>query len=120
MDVLCLFSYSTFQIDSENLVSNLWHIIKSADDLGYIIAAGSSISADQSKNSCGIDSSHAYSIISAFEIVHEGKTSQLLLMRNPWDKTTYTGEWDSNDQKWTIPEILTQVPFGLDPKSSKS
>ena len=94
-------SYSTYTIDSQAQAHKLWEIIKTADVLGYIMAAGSTVT-NQSKikNECGIDQSHAYSILSAFQIDFGGETTFMLLMRNPWDLTTYTSEWNPTDPRW--------------------
>jgi hypothetical protein len=47
--------------------SNIWETLKSADDLNYILAAGTSGS-DAYYNNCDIVAGHAYSILSVFEL----------------------------------------------------
>jgi hypothetical protein len=41
----------------------------------------------------------------------------MLMMRNPWGATFYTGDWSSGDSRWTS-ELVAQVPLGLDPRTS--
>ena len=39
----------------------------------------------------------------------------MLLLRNPWGKTTYSGDWHAGDVRWTE-ELVAQVPYGIDPR----
>ena len=56
--------------------------------------------------------SHAYTILAAFEITDNGTTWNLLLARNPWGSTYYSGDWRYNDSRWT-PSNKALVPFNL-------
>jgi hypothetical protein len=56
---------------------------------------------DSYRNNCGIAMSHAYSILAPFTIVDNGVTWKLLLARNPWGITMYTGDWRYDDTRWT-------------------
>jgi hypothetical protein len=56
--------------------------------------------------------SHAYSILGAFQIVDSGVTWNLLLMRNPWGMTYYSGDWKAGDSRWTTANKAL-VPFSL-------
>jgi hypothetical protein len=40
-------------------------------------------------------------------------------MRNPWSVTYYNSDWAYNDPRWTD-ELVAQVPFGIDPRTSKN
>ena len=39
----------------------------------------------------------------------------MILMRNPWGITTYKGDWNENDPRWTD-ELVAQVPYEVDPR----
>ena len=41
----------------------------------------------------------------------------MLIIRNPWGSTTYTGDWNHNDENWTQ-ELIDQIPAGLNPHTS--
>jgi hypothetical protein len=42
----------------------------------------------------GLVDAHAYSLIGAFEInLRNGKKERLCLIRNPWGKKEWTGDW---------------------------
>ena len=44
---------------------------------------------------------HAYSLISAKEFeMKNGKTVRLCLIRNPWGKKEWTGDWGDNSPLW--------------------
>ena len=80
-----------------------WGMIGAANDAGYIMGAGTAGSGnDQETNSCGIAMSHAYSLIAPFEMTDaNGTVHQMLMFRNPWGRTDYTGTWAKDDQNWT-------------------
>ena len=69
------------------------------------------------RNDCGIAQAHAYSILAAFEMVNGAATIDMLLMRNPWGITYYTGTWSHNDTNWTD-ALVAKVPFSIDPSIS--
>ena len=58
---------------------------------------------DAESNECGIAKSHAYSLISAFEMTDSatGKTFQMMLIRNPWADNNYEDDWGPKDPRWT-------------------
>jgi len=56
---------------------------------------------DQENNHCGIAMSHAYSILAAFQLKDDTYDEEVLLMRNPWGNTGYTGRWNAKDENWT-------------------
>ena len=45
--------------------------------------------------------SHAYSILAAFQLKDDTYDEEVLLMRNPWGNTGYTGRWNAKDENWT-------------------
>ena len=78
-------------------------MLKSAEDANFMMGVSTDGNGnDQEKNSCGIAKSHAYSILSVFSMTDaEGVEHTMLLMRNPWGKTTYSSDWKSTDSRWT-------------------
>ena len=114
-------SYNTGAIGSAAAASSMFEIIKQADILGYIMSAGTAGNgSDQERNSCGIAMSHAYAIITAFEITNKDSSdkTQMLMMRNPWDLTYYTSEYSRTDPVWNDAYYRDQVPNAIDPRTS--
>lgn len=76
-------------------------MIKAADDLNYIMGAGTDGS-DSDLNSCNIVAGHAFSMIAAFKLM-TGSTvdHKLYMLRNPWGSTEYNGKWNKADTAWT-------------------
>ena len=73
---------------------------------------------DQVTNDCGIAKMHAYSLLEAFEITEANSQShKMIMIRNPWGSTYYTGDWNYQDSRWTD-DVISQVPLGIDPKTS--
>ena len=51
--------------------------------------------------SVGLVDAHAYSLIKAREIkTKTGGTERILLVRNPWGKKEWNGDWSDNSKKW--------------------
>lgn len=62
--------------------------------------------------------SHAYAILSAFEMTDASSVKhQMLLMRNPWGTTAYSADWNKDDTDWTD-ALVAQVPLSIDPRTS--
>ena len=69
-------------------------------------------------NECGIARMHAYTIITTFKMTDDyGRTIKMIMIRNPWGVTRYTGEWSATDNRWNA-AMIAQVPFGIDPTES--
>jgi hypothetical protein len=92
-------------------------LLKAADTAGYAVGAGTTGGDDTGRNDCGIATGHAYSILAAFEMVNGSTTIDMLLIRNPWGITYYTGTWNYADTNWTD-ALVAQVPFSVDPRTS--
>lgn len=46
--------------------------------------------------------SHAYTILSAFEMTESNGTAhRMFLLRNPWGSSGYNYYWSHNDTRWT-------------------
>jgi hypothetical protein len=100
-------------------MNEAFDLLHQADLAGYPMGMGTSGgTSDQDTNDCGIARMHAYTIISTFKMTDSyGRTIKMIMIRNPWGVTKYTGEWSSNDYKWNA-EMIAQVPFGIDPTKS--
>jgi len=44
---------------------------------------------------------------------------EMLMFRNPWGMTNYSGTWCETDPNWTD-DLVAQVPHGVDPRTSGS
>lgn len=60
----------------------------------------------------GLVPGHAYTLIGVYELKDgSGRVrEQLVHMRNPWAKESFTGEWRDSSSKWTA-EYRAQVPY---------
>jgi len=91
--------------------------IKAANDLNYILGAGTAGGSDSTTNTCGIANGHAYTIISAFYLYDTDGTTvlhKLYMVRNPWGVDYFTGTWRATSGLWTT-AFKAQVPHSVDP-----
>jgi hypothetical protein len=77
-------------------------MIKEGDKNNYIVGATTSGVTDTEKNKCGIAMAHAYSFLIAFQMTKNKGTANeisydMILARNPWGKSSYTGPWNFDD-----------------------
>jgi len=88
-------------------VDTYYTMIGAADAAGYIMGAGTAGSGnDQESNSCGIAMSHAYTIITSFTMTDANAVAhEMLMIRNPWGSTNYSGTWAEGDANWTDPLV---------------
>lgn len=75
----------------------MWDIVDDADSQKFIMSAACL------KGSMGVIGGHAYSLIGAQDIVDEqgALVERLLLVRNPWGKAEFMGDWSDGSDKWT-------------------
>ena len=83
------------------MADDLFELMKAANDLDYILGAGTDGS-DDDLNVCNIVAGHAFSMLAAFELT-TGETvdAKLYMMRNPWSMTYYNMDWNQDDDAWT-------------------
>ena len=55
---------------------------------------------DKELNQCGIPYSHAYTILAAFKVSGNGKSANLIMVRNPWGNVKYNQAYYSGDKFW--------------------
>jgi hypothetical protein len=73
-----------------------------ANNVNYIMGLGTSGGSDTTYNSCGIANGHAYSLQAPFEMTDaSGTVHKVLLIRNPWGTSGYSGTWNKDDSNWT-------------------
>ena len=107
-----------YVLDEDELQEH-YSLIVAGEAAGYIMGLGTAGNGnDQEENSCGIAMSHAYSLIAPFEMTgSDGTVHQMLMVRNPWGLTQYTGTWSQEDANWTD-DLVGQVPYNIDPRTS--
>lgn len=77
-------------------------MLQGADDLDYLMGAGTDGGNDQTTNSCGIANGHAYAIVSTFTMTDSSSVEhRMLMLRNPWGDTSYSHTWHKDDANWT-------------------
>ena len=60
------------------------------------------------KDTSGVISGHAYSVIEIHEFTNNGQNVRLLKLRNPWGQGEWQGDWSDNSKLWT-PELRKKV-----------
>jgi hypothetical protein len=101
--------------DSFKNKDHLWDTILSADKQNFpMCTAAASQMEDNLTHShmkkAGLVDGHAYSLISVKEIeTQAGDTVRLCLVRNPWGKKEWTGDWSDHSDKWDD-FIRAQIP----------
>jgi hypothetical protein len=78
-----------------------FELLEAANIANYPMGAGTTGGSDTGRNDCGIATAHAYSILETFKLSNNGTPVNMLLMRNPWGTTDYSGPWAHGDASWT-------------------
>ena len=61
---------------------------------------------DTKTNHCGIKYSHAYSILSLFQMsTNDGNEYELMMIRNPRMESEYNQKWNTADYESWTPEL---------------
>jgi hypothetical protein len=102
--------------EEENNKQNIWNAILEAEQRDDIMCCSTyGIEGDDDPRlkqyeDNGLSPGHAYTLIGAKEVKHEGKTIKLCLIRNPHgvieddESTEWSGAWCDGDKRWT-PEL---------------
>lgn len=98
-----------YSVENDYMIfSSAWIALNAANTLNYILAAETNDIISQKQNptlnSCGINTGHSYSIISTFELLHlvnDIPMHQMLMIRDPFGVTEWSGNWGYNDTQWT-------------------
>lgn len=102
----------------------VWKTLLEADQNKFILTAGSdnlNSGSDAYIQKVGICGSHAYSLLSVFQLTkREGSysltapgedfTDRVVKLRNPWGKGEWKGDWADSDPRWT-PELKELLGF---------
>ena len=108
----------TYYTQKQTNATAVWGKLKQAHDRNFLLTAGTDGINSKSNNQCGVTKAHAFSILDVFEIEDDsGASHKLYLMRNPWNNTKFSGEWNHADPKWTT-KTLSQVPGKIDIRQS--
>lgn len=83
------------------------------------MGAGTGAGSDTTYNDCGIAYGHAYSILTTFTMTSGSTDYDMVMLRNPWGVTYYSGTWDYDDANWTD-DLVTYVPWSIDPRTSNT
>jgi len=90
----------------------IWRKLLKGESKQYAMTCGAGDFFTQSNvnmvNSKGIVSSHAYSLLAAYEFDHLGQKVKLVKLRNPWGKTEWKGAWSDSSSNWT-PELKKKL-----------
>ena len=92
---------STTSLPTSIGADRLWPGLRQAvADPAVLVGAGTRHDLDEATRR-GIVEGHAYSVLHAVEAVDRtGETRRLLLLRNPWGKTEWTGPWSDRSELW--------------------
>ena len=74
----------------------------------FIFGCWTPIWPDGAERSEGIVSGHAYSIMKAVEIYIMGEKQRLVLVRNPWGNSEWTGPYSDGSKEMSV-ALLTQL-----------
>lgn len=106
----------TYYFSSYGLTTaETFSLLDAANTANYPMGAGTGAGSDTTFNDCGIAYGHAYSILTTFTM----DTYDMVMLRNPWGITYYTGTWYKSDSNWTD-DLVAQVPWSVDPRTSDS
>lgn len=98
-----VFTYKTSDIDHEISFSKsvTFDLLKAANDASFPLSASTDGSDNSIQTTCGLYEAHSYSILEIFELQLETRKVKMLLMRDPFVSTNYSGPWSHDDPNWT-------------------
>ncbi|XP_028278557.1 calpain-2 catalytic subunit-like [Parambassis ranga] len=82
---------------------NLFHIIQRALGLGSLLGCSIDITSaheTEAVTALKLVKGHAYSLTGAEEVNYQGKSIQLVRIRNPWGQVEWTGPWSDGSSEW--------------------
>ena len=82
----------------------MWsEIMRAVEDPDVLVGAGTRQDASATKDvMCGLVTGHAYSVLHALAAPdHDGNERRLLLLRNPWGKGEWQGDWSDKSKLWS-------------------
>ena len=91
-------------------VEEAWGKIKTANAQNFVLTCFTkSTQIQEEKNTIGIVSGHAYSLLDVQDVIDSRRRpAKLLQIRNPWGKFEWKGDFNDNCQLWT-PELKQRL-----------
>ena len=77
-------------------MDDTYSMIHEANKAGYIVGMSG-----VDDNACGIEGSHAYTVLDSFTMADSEQEYEMLVIRNPWGVTYYSYDWNEEDPAWT-------------------
>ena len=92
----------------------IWARLLSFHEAGFLLSA--SVGGDGAENAAaeamGLLADHAYSLLRVVNVAGTARgNAQLVMLRNPWGKLEWKGEWSDSSPLWT-PELRARVESG--------
>uniref|UniRef100_A0A8C9UZ75 Calpain-2 catalytic subunit-like n=1 Tax=Scleropages formosus TaxID=113540 RepID=A0A8C9UZ75_SCLFO len=93
----------------KNAPSYLFKVIQRALQLGSLLACAIEARSSNEREAITplkLVKGHAYSLTAAEEVHYQGKTVELVRLRNPWGNVEWTGPWSDSSGEWNriLPE----------------
>lgn len=97
----------------------LWNTIIKASSNDYIMACNINEGENEGiiAQDNGLVTGHIYTIINGYEKILKGETIRLVLMRNPWGTSSYSGDYSDTDEVWKDEEYVKA--FDYKPRANK-
>jgi len=90
-----------FMYDDINNTDDYYNLMKEAEDVDYLVAI-STLDEGYFSDQYGLLPGHQYTVLALFTLEEtDGTENEMILMRNPWKESYYSGEWDHTDSRWT-------------------
>lgn len=99
-DCICNSSSENITI-SEGNSDFLWERLRFGKENNFIMTAGTGGSQDLDYEEVGLFTGHAYTVVDSYEFYHNGVTTRLVKLRNPWGNSEFSGDWSDNCPLWT-------------------
>ena len=90
-----------FRINQIQKETDLFLKLLDWDKKGYLMSSCIYNQSDTDMKKWGLLTGHAYSLIQAAEVKNNGKTIQLVKLRNPWGDHEWNGDWSDKSPLWT-------------------
>ena len=99
--------YFTDQDDA----NTVWDALYKGEQMNFIMTAGSGdfMGGSDLLASSGLVGSHAYSLLSAVDIMTDNGEVRLVKLRNPWGESEWKGDWSDESPTWTPTQLKEKV-----------
>ena len=88
--------------ESDYTPRELWEQLFDYHEKNYMLGTTTSGSNNLILNPYGLSQGHSFAILSVFPLVNKfGEiVHRLYMLKNPWGKETYSGDWNQKDKRW--------------------